>query len=238
MMIYIKENILLFVVIDTALILAGGQGLRLRPLTLSIPKPLLPIKNKTIIEKIIDKLKANNIKIIYISLNYKSDMIKSLLGDGSKHKIKIIYLEEKIKLGTVGSIRLIKKPPKNLFVINGDILSNINLKELFKSHLESGNCLTIAIKNIRIKNDYGVLTLNKNEVIDYTEKPISSFKVSTGMYVLSRLTIKHIPKNISYGINKLTKDLIKKSIPINSYLHKGYWKDIGSFENYKIASEE
>jgi len=224
--------------IDTALILAGGQGLRLRPLTISIPKPLLPIKNKTIIEKIIDKLKSYNIKTVYVSLNYKADMIKSLLGDGSKQKLNIIYLEEKIKLGTVGSIRLIKSPPENLFVINGDVLSNINLKDLFKNHLSSRKELTIAIKNIKIKNDYGVLKLNNSRIIDYIEKPITNFKVSTGMYVISKKIIKFIPKNISYGINDLSKSLLKKSIDINSYLHKGYWKDIGSFENYKIASED
>ena len=216
----------------SALILAGGLGIRMRPLTISIPKPLLPIGDKSILEDIIIKLSNQKIKNIYIALNYKGEMIESLIGSGSRYRVKIHYLKEKVKLGTVGPIKLIKKLPENLLVINGDIKTNLNFSNFYNWHIKNKSNLTVAIKKINFQHDFGVIESNRNNIVKYSEKPKSSFYVSTGIYILNKSIGKLIPYNENYGLDKLVSDCIIKKKKTMSYKLKEKWKDIGSFSSY------
>jgi len=223
----------------SALILAGGLGIRMRPLTISIPKPLLPIGDKSILEDIIINLSNQKIKKIYIALNYKGEMIQSLIGNGSKYNVKIHYLKEKEKLGTVGPIKLIKKLPKDLLVINGDIKTNLNFNSFYQWHKKNNSQLSIAIKKINFQHDFGVIKFNnKDEIIKYSEKPKSSFYVSTGIYIVNRTVVELIPKNNNYGLDRLATDSILKKKRIMSYKVKEKWLDIGSFANYFDANKK
>ena len=217
----------------SALILAGGLGIRMRPLTITIPKPLLPIGNKSILEDIITNLSKQNIKEIYIALNYKGEMIQSLIGSGKKYGVNIKYLKEKEKLGTVGPIKLIKKSPNDLIVINGDIKTNLNFNLFYEWHKKNKSNLSIAIKKIYFQQDFGVIEYDKkNMILAYKEKPKSSFYVSTGIYILNKSIINIIPKNKNFGLDKLAKECISRNKKIMSYKIKEKWIDIGSFTNY------
>lgn len=217
----------------SALILAGGLGIRMRPLTISIPKPLLPIGNKSILEDIITNLSKQNIKEIYIALNYKGEMIQSLIGSGKKYGVNINYLKEKEKLGTVGPIKLIKKSPNDLIVINGDIKTNLKFNLFYQWHKKNKSELSIAIKKIDFQHDFGVIEYDKkNSILDYKEKPKSSFYVSTGIYILNKSIINIIPKNKNFGLDKLAKECISRNKKIMSYKIRENWTDIGSFANY------
>jgi NDP-sugar pyrophosphorylase family protein len=223
--------------IDTALILAGGLGVRLRPLTISIPKPLLPVGKNSIIEDIICNLKKRKINKIYISINYKGEMIKSLLGNGKKYGVKINYLVEKKKLGTVGSLKLIKKIPKQILVINGDIKTNIDFQDIYKFHKKNNSNLTIVLKKIKFTQDFGVVEIKNKAILDYHEKPISFFHISTGIYIVSKELIRIIPKNKSYGLNEFTINALRKKFTVLAFVFKGKWIDIGNFKTLERIKE-
>ena len=172
----------------SALILAGGLGIRMRPLTISIPKPLLPIGNKSILEDIITNLSKQNIKEIYIALNYKGEMIQSLIGSGKKYGVNINYLKEKEKLGTVGPIKLIKKSPNDLIVINGDIKTNLKFNLFYQWHkkinlnyqLQSKklifNMILVLLNTIK-KIQFLIIKKNLNQVFMFQQVFIFSIKV-------------------------------------------------------------
>lgn len=214
-----------------AIIFAGGKGMRLRPFTHVIPKPLLPVGKFSSLEIILKQLKKYKFNEVFLCVNYRADLIKSFFGNGEKIGIKINYIIEKNPRGTIGGLNLIKNLTNRFLVINGDIISNINLNNLLKNHNKHKSILTTVIKKINIRSKYGVIYKEKKKLI-FKEKPLFSSNILTGIYVMEKDILKLIPKNIPFGIDMLLKKLIIKNIDINMYLFDGFWSDIGTEEDY------
>ena len=218
-----------------AVILAGGKGKRLKPYTLIMPKPLMPLDDKPILEILIRKLSKHGFKKIYIAANYRADIIKAFFGNGKKFGVEIVYSVEKKELGTAAPITLLKKLPANFLVINGDILTDLNFQHFYKRHIKKKSFLTIGITKRKQLIDYGITEINDQKIFNFKEKPTYEFYVSMGIYILNKKILKIIPKNKKFGFNNLIKKMLQTKIPVNYYLNKKYWLDIGRPDDYDKA---
>ena len=221
-----------------AVILAGGQGTRLRPYTSVLPKPLVPVGGKPILEIIIIKLKKNGFKKIFICLQKKYDLIKIYFGDGKKYGVDIKYIYEKKALSTMGPLKLIKNLPNNFIIMNGDILTNLNLNNFYNYHLKSKKIFSVAVKSIYHKVDYGILKFTKSKLVDFLEKPKFNYHVSMGIYAANKKVLKIIPKNTFFGFDKLMKTFLKQNKEINTFKSKKMWLDIGRPSDYYKANKK
>lgn len=216
--------------------MAGGKGTRLDPFTKVLPKPLIPIKGKPIIEIIIEKFLVSNLKDIYISLNYKSSVIKSYLNT-NKHLNKIKYINENKPLGTAGCLKFFKNfNKKNLIITNCDILLNVNIKNIYKSHLTNKNDLTIVISPHKIKSPYGsVIVDGKNKKVkNMLEKPEFEMLTNIGFYIMSSKILKNLKIKSKIDMSELIQELLKKNKNVGFYkINQKYWTDIGQWEEYK-----
>ncbi|MFA5339655.1 MAG: nucleotidyltransferase family protein [Candidatus Omnitrophota bacterium] len=213
-------------------IMAGGEGVRLHPFTKVLPKPLMPIGDKPIIEIIIDRFFGYGCEDFYLSLNYKSNMIKAYFSD-FEHKYKINYILENKPLGTAGSLHLLKnRIKKTFFVSNCDILIEADYADILRFHKKRKNKITLvsSMKNFTIP--YGVCEIENGGVLrDIREKPEYDFLVNTGMYILDAAVLNDIPKNRFYNITDLIGDYIEKKEKIGVYpVSEKSWLDMGQFE--------
>ncbi len=222
-----------------AIILAGGKGTRLRPYTVVLPKPLMPLGDYPILEIIIRQLVHAGFDHITLTVNHQADLIKTFFADGSKWGIKIDYSLESKPLSTMGPLSLIDDLPENFLVMNGDILSDIDFKAFYEDHVAQRNIFTISSYIREHVNLYGVLEVDANKKLqDFHEKPVSKFEVSMGVYMLNKEVLDFIPHNEAYGFDTLMLDLIKaeKNASVNQF--KGYWLDIGRPDDYMEAIDE
>ena len=223
--------------IESAVILAGGLGKRLYPLTKALPKPLLPVGSKSILESLILLLKKNNIKKIYLATNYLHDKIVDKIGNGKKFGIKIIFSREEKRLGTCGPLSLLKnKLTEPFFVINGDILTNANLIKI-STYVKKKSLLTVVTKEINLPFRFGKITSKNGYISKLEEKPTYKQEILAGIYLFKPEIFKFIPENKYFGMDDLIKKLMKKKIKISKYLLKSYWIDIGQLDDYEIAKQ-
>lgn len=222
-----------------AIILAGGKGTRLKPYTISLPKPLVPIGETPILEIIIKQLKASGFEHITLTVNHMADIIQAYFGDGSKWDLKIDYSFETKALSTMGPLTNIKDLPDNFLVMNGDVLTNLPFGSFYNEHVETGKLFTIASYIRKDNVEYGVLTSNdNNELIRFEEKPEKEYLVSMGVYMMSKQNLKYIPHDTFFGFDHLMNKLIlEKEFP-SLYKFQGYWLDIGRPVDYERAIEE
>jgi dTDP-glucose pyrophosphorylase len=213
------------------IIMAGGFGRRLGSLTQNCPKALLRYKNKPLLQHILENIKKNNFYNIYISIFFKKKMIKDFIKKNLFSFLKIKFLEEKKPLGTIGSLRLIKKISQNFIVMNCDVLTDINLSELMKFHEKKKSILTIATKNFEYKNPYGVVLSSKNKFISFKEKPKIDFVINAGIYVFNKKIISIMNKFDINNIEELTVFLKKKKFNVFTYQLFENWRDFGSDKN-------
>lgn len=218
-----------------AVILAGGKGTRLRPITNSIPKPLVPIGDMPILEVVLKQLKYYGFSRVNMAVSHLAHLIKSFFGDGEKYNLKISYSVEDIILGTAGPISLLNDLDDDFLVMNGDVLTTINYSDLFNYHKKKMNSITIATYKKRIKIDLGVLEINSNKFLNYIEKPTYDFIVSMGIYVINKNVIEFIPKNRKYDMPELIIDMNNKGYRIGCYSGDYEWLDIGRIEDYELA---
>ena len=222
-----------------AIILAGGKGTRLKPYTIALPKPLVPIGDEPILEIIIKQLVSNGFDHITITVNHLADIIKAFFGNGSKWGIKIDYSLEEKPLSTMGPLSLIEDLPEDFLIMNGDVLSDIDFSELMSAHVLNKNIFTIASFKRVQKSDYGVLGLGKeNTLIGFKEKPVVEYDVSMGIYIANKKILNYIPHNTAYGFDNLMLDLMKSKNPAHVVRHSGYWLDIGRPDDYAKACED
>lgn len=222
-----------------AIILAGGKGTRLKPYTISLPKPLVPIGDKPILEIIIIQLKNYGFDHITITLNHLAEIIKSYFGDGSKWNIRIDYTLEDKNLSTMGPLTLISDLPENFLVMNGDVLTDLNFLDFFNSHIFENNLFTISSFRRTEKIDYGVLHKSiDNKLLSFEEKPSFNFLVSMGVYMVNKKVVNFIPKDTFFGFDHLMKLLIEKTDLPSIYEFDGYWLDIGRPDDYEKAINE
>ena len=217
-------------------IMAGGLGKRLRPLTGAIPKPLLPVGDKPIIQFIIDHMKKHGIKHIFVSVNYKKDVIKNYLRDGSRYGVKIEYIEEENYTGTAGSLALLPKGfSHDLLVSNGDLITNIDYTEIYEKLKKFDFVITGIEKNTFV--DFGVLDINDDsELLSWREKPNLKFVINGGIYGISSKVIDFIHKKVkkhTYLDMPSLWDMMKENgMKIGVHIHNGKWHDIGRIEDY------
>jgi NDP-mannose synthase len=219
-----------------AVILAGGKGTRLKPYTISLPKPLVPVGDMPILEIIIRQLTKSGFDHITITINHMADIIRAFCGDGSKWGTKIDYSLEDKPLSTMGPLKLIKDLPDNFLIMNGDVLTDLNFEIFYDEHVQAKNIFTISSYLRDQKVDYGVLEVgNDNKLVDFIEKPTSCYKVSMGVYMANIKILDLIPENQFYGFDHLMLDLIKYQNPATVKIHSGYWLDIGRPDDYEKA---
>lgn len=223
-----------------AIILAGGEGTRLRPLTCSIPKPMMPILGKPIIQYTIELLKDNGIKDIGITLQYLADEIINYFGNGSKFGVDITYFIEDKPLGTAGSLINAKKFIDGTFlVISGDSLTDMNLLKALEYHRERRGIGTLILKEVNVPLEYGVVITDKNQKItQFLEKPsweeVFSNKVNTGIYILEKEVFNYYNKNEKFDFAKdLFPVLLKDNKELYGYISREYWCDIGNIQQYE-----
>lgn len=222
-----------------AIILSGGKGTRLRPYTVVLPKPLMPIGEFPILEVIVRQLVHYGCSHITMAVNHQARIIQSFFGNGEQWGITIDYSLETIPLGTMGPLCLLNDLPENFLVMNGDILTDLNYRSFYEQHLENGNNFTIAAFRRVLKSEYGVLAIDANDrLCGFEEKPEYPFDVSMGIYAVNRSVLKYIPEGTPYGFDHLMLDMIAAYDPPSITRHAGYWLDIGRPDDYMQAIDE
>jgi len=222
-----------------AVILAGGLGTRLRPFTEIIPKPLLPIGEKAVLEIQIEHLKRYGFDQIYLATNYKSEYIKNFFGDGSRYGVKLTISREEVPLGTVGPLTLLKSVLTEPFILmNGDILSNINFSELYQFAINNKSKLTVSIKKLIMPYAFGNIFFNDNFVTGIEEKPDLITYALAGIYVIDPDIFDYIPNKEYFGMDNLIHRMLNEKDPIAKYELKDYWLDIGRIDDYETAQKD
>lgn len=222
-----------------AVILAGGKGTRLRPYTVVLPKPLMPIGEYPILEVIIRQLKQHGFSHITMAVNHQAEIIKAFFGDGTKWDIKIDYSLEEKALSTMAPLKLIKDLPDNFLVMNGDILTDLDFGDFYEKHVENKSIFTISSYQREVKSEFGVLDVDTaSTLIGFREKPISVYDVSMGIYMVSKKAVEYIPEDTFYGFDHLMLDLMKNKEMPKVQKFDGYWLDIGRPDDYAQAIDE
>lgn len=224
---------------NKVVLMVGGLGSRLRPLTENTPKPMLKVGNKPILETIINNFKTYGFKDIILSVNYKADIVKSYFGDGSKFGVNIEYIHESKRMGTAGALSLMKeKLSESFFVMNGDLLTNVNFEHFLNFHFENNSVATMAVREYEYQVPYGVVNQNNGRIISIDEKPKQQYYVNAGIYILSPTLLDMIPSDTFYDMPTLFNDLIEnKQEPISFPVHE-YWLDIGQVHELERARDE
>jgi dTDP-glucose pyrophosphorylase/CBS domain-containing protein len=219
-----------------AVIMAGGEGKRLRPITENIPKPMIKVGEKPILENIIKALTESGIVNIYISINYKADIIEDYFKDGSDYGAKITYLKEDKKLGTAGALTLLPENPLNpLLIINGDIITKTNFMRLIEFHKQHRCVMTVAAIQYMFNIPYGVLKMSEHYLLGIEEKPKQKFLCNAGIYIVNPEILPVIPKNTAFDMTDLIKELARKGLPVSAFPIHEYWIDIGHKDDLKKA---
>jgi NDP-sugar pyrophosphorylase family protein len=222
-----------------AIILAGGKGTRLKPYTISMPKPLVPVGDLPILEIIIRQLSYYGFNAITITVNHMADLIIAFFGDGSKWGVSIDYSLEDKPLSTMGPLKLISNLPDDFLILNGDVLTDLNFSDFFEYHCTNENIFTISSYQREQKSEYGVLEVNNEyKLFGFKEKPTIWYDVSMGIYAANKQILDMIPENTVYGFDHLMLNLIEQKNYASVKNHSGYWLDIGRPDDYEIATEE
>jgi len=221
-----------------AIILAGGEGSRLRPYTAVLPKPLLPLGEFPIAEVIIRQLKAHGMTNIAISTGHLAGLIEAYFGKGKRWGVNIRYVTEDLPLGTAGAIKLVKNVEDDCLVINGDVLTDVNFKELIKYHKRKKAIATITIKERRVKTDFGVIeSSGTGELTDYIEKPEHKSFVSMGINILNKKCKKYIQNNESIGMPELMLKMKDCGEKVYCYKTTALWLDLGRLDDFESAQD-
>ncbi len=222
-----------------AVILAGGKGARLKPYTVSLPKPLVPVGEEPILKILLQNLRRQGVREATICVNHMADLIAAYFGDGSQLGIKVKYTHESQPLGTVAPIKLIMNLPDDFLVMNGDLLTDLSFKQLFWEHKNNDAIMTIATHTQKIKVDYGVIKSGPDHTAEsFVEKPTYDLDVCMGIYALNKRALDYIPDNTRFGFDDLVRAPMEKGETVRTFTHAGYWLDIGRPEEYEQANEE
>jgi NDP-sugar pyrophosphorylase family protein len=222
-----------------AIILAGGKGTRLKPYTLSFPKPLVPVGDSPILEIIIRQLARLGFRRITISTGHLAELIEAYFGDGSRWGVAIEYVREYTPLNTAGALKLVQNCEDVFLVMNGDILTTLDYARLYALHREKGAQATVATKVRESKIDFGVLTCDRNGILEsYLEKPVYTFSVSMGVYVLSKSCRDLIGDGESLGMPDLLLRIKNAGQQVYCHASDCYWLDIGRVDDYEKAQND
>jgi dTDP-glucose pyrophosphorylase len=226
-----KENIVV--------IMAGGLGKRLGELTRNIPKPMLRVGERPIMQHIIEQFRDNGYKKFVVSTSYKKEVIETYFEDGKKFGVSIDYVNETQRLGTAGALSLLSKDMvAPFFVINADVLSSVNYDNLLDAHINSQSSATMCVRQYSQDIPYGVIECeNDGSIIDIREKPSYFFNINAGIYVLDPQTLDFVPGDTFYDMPQMFLDLKKNGHKIGSFTIDDYWIDIGKPQDYELAKQ-
>jgi len=224
---------------NKVVLMVGGLGSRLRPLTENTPKPMLKVGNKPILETIINNFRNYGFEDIVLSVNYKAEVVKEHFGDGSKFGVNIEYVYEDKRMGTAGALSLMRDKLKEpFFVMNGDLLTNVNFEHFLNFHHENGSVATMAVREYEYQVPFGVVNQDGGIITSIAEKPKQRFYVNAGIYILDPQVLSMIPDEQFYDMPTLFEDLIQNNkTPISFPVHE-YWLDIGQINELKQARDE
>lgn len=224
---------------NKVVLMVGGLGTRLRPLTENTPKPMLKVGNKPILQTIVEKFVEYGYINITMCVNYKSHIIQDYFGDGSAFGANIEYVFENQRMGTAGALSLLHvKPTEPFFVMNGDLLTNVNFEHLHDYHISNNAMGTMCVREYDFQVPYGVVNIENSKILSIEEKPVHKFFVSAGIYMLSPDVLKYIPANKFYDMPTLFEKIINENKNAISFPLREYWLDIGRIEEYKKANDE
>lgn len=222
-----------------AIIMAGGRGERLRPLTDNTPKPMLKIGDKPIIEHTVDRLISFGIDDIWISVRYLGEQIEDHFKDGSAKGVKVRYIKESTPLGTIGAVANVEvNGDAYVLISNSDILTNIDYEEFFLDFIEKDAALSVVSIPYNVDIPYAVLETTKENILSFKEKPTYTYYSNGGIYLLKKECLSHIPKDCFFNATDLIELLIARGERVISYPLRGYWLDIGRHEDFKKAQED
>ena len=223
--------------IDTV-IMAGGKGMRLRPLTDTVPKPLLVVGEKPIIEHTIDRLAYYGIENIWISVNYLSEQLEDFVRDKPKD-LEIEFVKESFPMGTIGSVSLIENFKNDYVLIcNSDLLTNLDYEVFFMDFLDFNADLSVVSIPYNVEVPYAVLEVENGILADFKEKPTYTYFSNGGIYLMKREILDFIPKNADFSATDLMNKLIEKGLKVRAYPHHGYWLDIGKHDDFQRAQQD
>lgn len=221
-----------------AVIMAGGFGSRLNPLTNDVPKPMLPIGNRPLMEYTIEQLRRVGIQQINISTHYLPEKIVEHFGDGTKFGVNINYVNEEQPLGTAGALGLLDAPNEPFLVINGDILTRVNFRAMLNFHHKQDADLTVGVRQYEMEVPYGVLECDGPHVVQLSEKPRHNFLVNAGIYLLESSVHRYIPTGKHFNMTDLIGLLIDKGRTVVSFPILEYWLDVGQHADYMQAQKD
>lgn len=224
---------------NKVVLMVGGLGTRLYPLTEKVPKPMLNVGNKPILETIIESFKSYGFVNFVLCVNYKKEMIMDYFQDGSYLGVHIEYIEETKRLGTAGALSLLKEKPKSpFFVMNGDLLTKVNFEQLLDFHHESESIATMCVREYEYQIPYGVIKTHHEQLLSIVEKPIHKSFVNAGIYVLSPKALSFIPEDEFYDMPELYKKLLNIEKHVSAFPLREYWLDIGRIDDYERANND
>jgi NDP-sugar pyrophosphorylase family protein len=222
-----------------AVILAGGQGTRLRPYTVVLPKPLMPIGDYPILEVIVRQLVQQGFIHITMAVNHQANLIQAFFGDGSRWGVRIDYSIESQPLSTIAPLALIAGLPEHFLLMNGDVLTDLRFDAFLDRHAAGGRLFTISAARRVEVTEYGVLHVNESGSLSgFEEKPEKKYLVSMGVYGVSREVLGAVPPSRKYGFDDLMNDMLMAGRPVKVEVHEGYWLDIGRPDDYARAIDE
>lgn len=224
---------------NKVILMVGGLGTRLNPLTETTPKPMLHVGNKPILQTIVEKFASHGFINIVMCVNYKSHIIQDFFGDGSQFGVNIEYIIEESRMGTAGALSLLtQNPDEPFFVMNGDLLTNVNFEHLLEFHQSSDAIATMGVREYDFQVPYGVVNIEQGKITSIEEKPVHQFFVSAGIYMLNPECIDLIPEGKFYDIPTLFEKIISRGENSISFPIREYWLDIGQIEEYEKANRE
>lgn len=222
---------------NIVLLMAGGLGSRLTPLTADCPKPLLKVGGKPILESIIESFIEQGFVNFYISINYMGEMIENYFGNGSNWGVRIAYIREDKRLGTAGPLKLLPEINANpIIVMNGDILTKVDYRNLLEFHINQKVDATLSIREYQLEVPYGVVSVSGNRFRSIEEKPKEIYKINAGLYVLNPDIVDYIPPNNYFDMPELFKILVRENRETAVYPIREYWMDIGHLDDYERAN--
>lgn len=222
---------------NKVVLMVGGLGTRLRPLTETIPKPMLIVGNKPIVETIIESFKNYGFTNFVLSVNYKKEMVMDYFQDGTHLGVNIEYIEETKRLGTAGALSLLTdKQTEPFFVMNGDLLTKINFEQLLDFHNETNSTATMCVREYEYQIPYGVIETDDHQLLSIVEKPVHKSFVNAGIYVLNPAALAHVPDGEFYDMPDLYKKLMNAQEKVSAFPLREYWLDIGRLDDYEKAN--
>lgn len=219
--------------------MAGGLGSRLRPLTDEVPKPLLPIGGRPILEIILHQLRDAGVDEVYISLGYKGELIRAYVGDGRRVGLRVRYVDEPTPLGTAGALGYVKDGVRGpLLVMNGDILTKLDFRAFHEGHVSAEAGITLGVREDRYQIPFGLVETQNGLVARIREKPVQEYLVSAGIYVMSPNAIERVMPGVRLDVPDLINDFVSRSGCVRYHLIRDKWIDIGAMEDFHRANEE